>query len=765
MKKLHLYMLITLFLTGVGQNALAASGRLAGEVTLDYATFSEKEGAQENDKSHFTQLLNLLYSKRGEVMQRRLGQYSLMLGGEVARGNFTDDQSARDETLSTHKIYYNADLKLAPQGLPFRLHLFAKDAKNTTFEERYRAEENVYSSDRQLFNSGHLMDPHIFTDISNGTSNTLGATLLVGIRNGSYLGRYREMLSTLPQLMIDYQQTTRRDLKSLTPVHTRSRDLAFVSLNKKDNWLHYRVYDFADYLNSANDYERKQIILGVIDPYLSRKWINLTNWIKLSTDLTYTRETQHVFQNFANHAFLKQSYDLNLFTTMNGPNFLADNFATYHRSRTGLQLEERLSLPLSVRFEQNRDSLWRFRWETNKWREENVANLSTFNKINHYGHLNLETRRTKDYNLTLGLGVEQNKEQDEMANSVNFSLELGRGSLSRRSSSRTNDCRLYLASRWLDGETALGQSVQRMEQSAQVSYRQPVSRSWTLGLTDSASYSEGDISQVRGNYITFNNDASLDGQKLTGRKTQRNNFAAYVEHILTPNTSNRVMFTSNWLRIGDTQQEIYMLSQNLKYRGRQLRGYFNNNFQAGDFPTMKTVATAFLDNSTARQEWVFKHNSGLAYKPNREFEVGYDFDIAYEKYTQGESRKIGRIEQNAQYSFWVTNGVIRKLLELTEEASWEWIDHTGENWQVQDLKLQAEYYPQHALFIGGAAEYQQTIAENADNRERLLGKVWAGALYSKFKFDISYAYGLRPETDAAAERTEKRFQVRMTKVI
>ena len=167
-------------------------------------------------------------------------------------------------------------------------------------------------------------------------------TLMAGIRNGSYLGAYRKILSSLPRLYIDYTQLYLRDVGGLNNQHTLARDLAFVSLNKKDNWFHYRAFDFQDYEDSDNNYGTKSFILGTIDQTLSRQWINMTNWIKLSVDGSYTTEDS---EDYLERGVDPKTFALNLFTQAEYGKTRASNFSNLWRTTDADKLTVDYEIP------------------------------------------------------------------------------------------------------------------------------------------------------------------------------------------------------------------------------------------------------------------------------------------------------------------------------------------------------------------------------------------------------------------------------------
>ena len=207
-----------------------AWARLDGEVEWGYAHYEQSgDGGEEASASHFTQRYSLMYSTKGLLGGGRLGYYDLGIGTEW--GAFETDYLGKSLSNDANKYLYGGVLHFAPGGLPFRLHAYSFDTQKI----RYSA-SRMSSLGLSSFSTGSsLFNPGIVTTLSNGQTISSGIQFIAGIRNGSYLGKYRELLSKWPRLLVDYRDIYRRDMTSDHPQKYRDRNLAFVSLNKKDN--------------------------------------------------------------------------------------------------------------------------------------------------------------------------------------------------------------------------------------------------------------------------------------------------------------------------------------------------------------------------------------------------------------------------------------------------------------------------------------------------------------------------------------------------
>lgn len=280
----------------------------------------------------------LLYSKDGRFLDGRLGHYSLQLGQEWLRVG--TDIPGESYGMRAHKDLFNVDATIAPGALPFRLHLYAKDMTRSVPRSK-RVSLNTFAAGTTDLES--VSSYQVYDDIANGTHFEYGGLLIVGIKNGSYLGRYRDALSRFPRLMIDFKVERVKDLKTEVREDYKLTDLAFISLNKKDNWLHYRLKKYENFIDSSRDTGEEVVTIGTIDHDQMRRWINITNWIKLSADFNY-----RVVTSPARVIPTTQEYDLNVMTDarMSHYGFSLDLY--YDRIDDGKIRDEKLLIPLAM---------------------------------------------------------------------------------------------------------------------------------------------------------------------------------------------------------------------------------------------------------------------------------------------------------------------------------------------------------------------------------------------------------------------------------
>lgn len=179
-----------------------AMSDVGGSIELDYGHYESKEGGvEEADMSHFAQKYDLYLSRKGQFMGGRAGSYNFLLGGEwiALNSDVVTNGVNSDFNVSTGKFLYRGEVTFAPGGLPFRFNAYARDINESQFVEESSI-SGLMQEDYLTLASRQILDTNIMTDIYDGTHFEMGASMTLGIKNGSYLGRYRNILSHLPKL-------------------------------------------------------------------------------------------------------------------------------------------------------------------------------------------------------------------------------------------------------------------------------------------------------------------------------------------------------------------------------------------------------------------------------------------------------------------------------------------------------------------------------------------------------------------------------------
>ncbi|WP_157471903.1 hypothetical protein [Desulfuromonas sp. DDH964] len=695
------------------------------------------------DAHHFTQQYSLLWSKKGLINGGRGGKYDLALGGEL---NYLDSAiNGQDISLDSLKVLYNGDLLLAPGGLPFRMHLFSNDLHQSQFLNDAVAP----------LNNRFLLQPAIATDLLNGQHYVSGASLLLGIRNGSYLGRYRDTLSQLPRILLDYRESYVRDTNALTPSHYRDRQLAFVSLNKKDNWFHYRFKDFVDYEDHENDYQTKTWILGTVDETMRRRWINMVNWIKISADGSYEVNSQNRRTQYND-----KRYDLNLFTVANRSAWSVSNFTTFHRISNGSRVERVLDVPVFANGRLARDANWRLKLIGHKKQQDLFDSTSRgLQDDDLYLDAQLEAYRSRPYILTPRLEVETRDQDFTSGQAARATLEVASNSkYSPKVAWFGSLSTAYFAGQD-NSALAAKEELSAWEQVAVGEVDVKVSRKLRTSLLQKFIYFTGDaganmtnqvVPQASGNLVGTN-DSRTDVSGTTYRSTS----TARMDYI-GGRLRNALEATYDFLHRNDQDLDQWLFRHDLSYSGRNFRARMTNTLTLGVELAQQGAASVdsnFAFQGNADRAW--QHSTDLQYSPGRSWETTLRADYYWRDLPQGASQSLS-LRQTALYNWYTVNGLVRKIAELEERIESDWIDVPLQgSSRRNEYGLRFNYYPIHRILLGARARY---IDYDLNYSGALISGLVAQFNYPKLQVALSYDYGTSGNVD------EQRWEVKVRKI-
>lgn len=383
--------------------SVAAEARLSAEAALNYTNYDvgDKYGSHLSGNS-FTQDYSLLYDTKGTIYNSRIGKYEVALGynwsalDTTIKGSDllvgTTLQSPENIKETRGHLYYSGEILLDPKEMPFRFTAYSRDlTKNSVAYSDTPLISKMFSQ-----NGGVLLGtPNLASGINDGVHINSGATLVAGVKNGMTNG-YNEVLRHFPMIMLDYRDQINRDRRSITPIDTRLSRLAFVSLNKKDNWFHYRFSTYKDYINSDNNYEESQVQIGTVDQTMARRWIDFSNWIQVSTDLQFTKRNN--FRTLENY----EEVSLNLFgqARRNSWELRSYNYFDRYREESG-RLTYSTNLPLYISGVLNPDVSWRTRTSYRDIHDTTGARL-----LNLLGGYQVEAFKRSQFTLTHFVDIE-----------------------------------------------------------------------------------------------------------------------------------------------------------------------------------------------------------------------------------------------------------------------------------------------------------------------------------------------------------------------
>lgn len=738
---------LALLLTGAFATVAAAYGGarkpLRGELEWRYADYtSTPSNGEKFEASHFTQKYNLLYNLAGNVYHARGGRYDVNVGLEWWRvdSEFGD----QDISLSDLKLLYSGEIVLAPAALPFRLNLFAYDRDTAAFlDEDY---------------AGGVIDSRIVTDVFNGEHHVVGGTLTAGISNGTYLGEYRDVLARFPKLYIDFRQDDVKNLESRTPSHYRNRHLAFVSLNKKDNWFHYRLYEHDDYITPENNYVERTLQIGTIDHLLYRQWIWLTNWVRLSTDASLvTVDNYNVNNGEPEHTI---NYNLFFTGARNGLSF--GNFNTFNRTTVADEVRRSLRVPLYVSKILSPDRAVRgqlvLEREDNRFGNPLLPD-SGFDDI--FASGKLETGMTAPVRLDYTLELELLEGHGSYGRG-----QSGRGQIEAYTNARYRLDREWLVSYSLAnfrGTSPEERKVDFVEQEGIVSASRQFTPSLRLGGVQRLVYGTGQLDTSTSRRVRPFSEQGLFGSTNTVNAADGDVLHATTELNLDHSygrLGNRFEAIFDYLQVSDRDSSsTFELRHRLNYHRQALRFKLLNKLRLGDSIGTAGFNSSQLATTRGDGDMHFESHATVEYAPARHWSVRGYLDYQWQG-GGGQDSSLLLLREEARYSFFRSNGLLRRWLEFQQDFSYEqsW-DDLGGGRNYGDFALTSYYYPTYNTYLRGRLGYQfydpgATIVTYG------LG---VGVNFPLLKVEANYSYGL--SDDDGGNVTDHRWELIVKKLI
>ncbi len=753
-KKISIYLILAVLFAGVLWVVPNAGAQgVSGGASWSYGQYEvEEDGQKVTDASYFTQRYSLYFNKKGQINGGRGGRYNLGLGGEWA--SLKSEINDEDFDVDASKFLYRGEVLIAPGGLPFRLHLFSYDNTSILFNS------NTFSSALGNFSgSSSLLDVGVPVDMYNGQRIRTGATLMVGIRNGSYMGRYREMLSQFPRLLIDYQEDYIRDLNGLTPQHSRQRNLAFVSLNKKDNWFHYRYSDYDDFLNPNQDFLEKTYLLGTVDHTLQRKWINFTNWIKVSVDAMYTTSQRVNADDPADRA-----YHLNLFSTAKQRNWKAGTFTNFHRITNGERLQKEIEVPFYASGEPNRNTAWRFRFVGSKDSDNQFIVGRQEDEDSLFSSAQIETFRRSRVILKPELAMEL-KQGDR---GEGHAVKLGTEVYTNKAYRSAYDLFGGFSLAQFGGTSIEGTDVDYWESTVITRGETKLSSSVRSGIEQRLLYGTGTIDRDVANHITPLGDESLVASRSGNETREGNVFRStstwFGEHLSRFRLNSRAEVLYDILNTEEETIDQLILRLSMRYDGSNFLVSTRNELIYGDNQT-STNGLGSDDNSLSGDsigaiQTTFLHSSSLRYSPSRIWEASLMVDYDWRDGDGGNQTRAS-LRQDFRYNIYSTGAIVRKLVQLEEELRYERYWGKGASFRNTEFTLTGTYFPSRLAFL--AAKFRYRDSDEFD-REDVAGLLSAAINFNKLTLSLEYGYGTLLASDEVSDITEQRWEARVKKV-
>lgn len=735
---IHIGLPALLLICAAALGAPSAHAQISGEAELGYTRYdAEVNGDKVVEGSSFYQRYSLLYQTAGELYQGRAGSYNLALGYEW--GSFDTDVKStgalsgmladESRSVSAGHLLYRGEVFLDPKELPLKLRAYSYDLNRVNLYHDYTA-----------LSGRNMIDSQLVSDISDGTRISTGATLLLGVKSGLTNG-YNAIFRHIPLVMVDYRDDIVHDTKSLTPTDTRMSRLAFVSLNKRDNWFHYRTTNYTDKINPDQSYNESQIQLGTVDQSLTRRWIDLTNWLKISSDVQFTKhDTSTPANSF-------ESYEANLFAIASRRNWDARTFSSFSRLRDseGITLER--TIPVYGRGVIGSDVEWMGSLYSNEKRisepDGNVVNNS-----NYSASLRADMLRRSPFTL----GIIAKGETNSTYGSKLLSLEGGVETASTARFSRDYSIAgSYTVKYFSSLNDSSGGGYLNQNLNGRVAYT--ASPTFRIDVTEDISNASG---KNPGNFsnsaITVNSgfnggDALVPGS-VSSFQRRNNDINEYVRSVTTVNTS--------WSPLPRVSIG-FSVSEDILMQSGGDTDYLTTFRNTIDYSA--PAFQARLRNSYNRRmlggkslDYVESYGT-VDYRPNRYLDglLTYTYSVGdVDIYTTSEFIDL---KERLGYSFYQRAGAGRKLLELYEEFTYNRTQNVGDENTVAStarrFTLGARYFPLRSLYVGGDARF--SLLDPAGVTEQLYTGV-IGVNFRKFQANLEYSYGRRNDDDRQIEK-------------
>jgi hypothetical protein len=734
----------------------AGAGEWSGYGELSYAQHSAEQGGNEVlDASHFVQKYSLLWSHEGKLRDGRLGNYDVAIGYEWSWVDSEVNGSDVRIDNPLDKILFKGDVLLAPGGLPFRFNLYSYDLQSSNF---------AYQELGELFQDQEYdSQKGIITSFNNGSHIVTGMTLVAGVQNGKYRGRYRDLLTALPKLFIDFRQDEVRDLKRPSPVEYVDRNLAFVSLNKNKNWFHYRFFTHEDKLEPVNDFESQTFLIGTIDHFNRRQWVDLTNWIQVSSDLSYSETTP----NPGSSESLQKRYDFNMYSTAQRSDWKGGAYMNFSRIRDRQSLEKRIDVPILASGRLNRETTWRLRME-NQHEDRDLfssAEEKTENNVFVSSRLDMFSQSRYMVSPILELEYKESTSSDGLA--VRAGAEFYSNQRYR------DDADLFAAYDLsiFTGTSATGEGTTYWEQQLEGRYAVDLNRDLRSGVSQELALGSGKYLDSVADFIQA--DASIlssaDGGSVpTDGSYYRSISRWYIDHRPASRIYNRFELNYDYINSPIDSGGQFTVLHNLNYYGRSVTASLDNELIFGNSlhesfeADLDVVGSTQIARTGGTVVNSFESRGRLSYNPDKRHRNELQLELEWRSFDEGGSDQRYRFNQLYEYTFWKNSGLLRRLATVGEEFEYEnYTPSLGSSSSLLSFTLFSELYPTRQTLLSARLRYEiDTVAET----DTALAFLSASVDFEKFQLEFDYAYGTRTAGVTKPERVEHKWEMKVKKI-
>lgn len=721
--------------------------RLSGEADLTYSNFNSRNNSGRVSGDTFSQRYSVLYEANGKFVNGRLGKYNVSLGYEWLTFD-TDIRSGAASAgygKSSGNLVYNADMVIDPKELPFKLTLYSRDMNRGMFavdEPIPGLSSNDQARSIAAFSGADSpfgLPSGIATNIISGTHIDRGATLRAGVKNGMTNG-YNEFLRHFPMLLLDYRDLVNKDTSGSYPVDNRFTRLAFVSLNKKENWFHYRYVTYDDYLDSSNNYNESQFQLGTVDHTLQRRWIDFTNWLTVSVD---GQLTQHMDKrNNSNY----EEVSLNLFGIARRESWELRSFNNFTRLNDFSRIIYQTSLPVYVNGDISPAASWS---AYAKYNNNHTSGGDSFTSA--AGGYTVDLLKRSRFTLFQGLNVEKVSTSSAVESLVTS------GNIGTKSTPLfSRNLLLDITYRINDYRNDAGFN------SAHFTGHE-LSENARYSLTNSLRLKFGQL-----NRITYGTSLDVD-PLVPGSQVSSNQYYSPRDGAKVGSSYQSVTdFAVSWTpkprltATFDASNDLYVQASGERDLVNKARAAVN--YSDSKVKTASSISYSSGSKSGAGGVDQLDIDSEARYSFSRSLEAGVSISYSKTFNTDNATDLLGA-EQNINYSYYQSNGFSRKLFEINESfsSSEEFTNVADSLKKVVGTKrrtnlfvLGAKYFPLRNMMIAGGGKYY--FVNGYENTTLS----YYGSISLQFKLleaGLDYTYG-KVKSD---NRVEKRFMANLKK--
>lgn len=709
-------------------------------------TYRVADGSERNkmSSSALVQNYSLLYSSSGPIYNSRVGSYNLSLGYNWTGVNahFKTSSLANPtppgpdfrENLSETRghLMFLGEVKIDPKEIPFKLNAYSRDmGRNAITSDGGTGTANVSSV------VGGFGQP---TNINDGMHIESGVTLIAGVKNGMTNG-YNELLRHFPMILIDYKDSVNKDLLSLNPVDDRLSRLAFVSLNKKDNWFHYRNTRYTDNINPLNNYEENQFQLGTVDQYMARRWIDFSNWIKVSTDM---QVSSHKLVGQTNST---DEIDLNMFVAAERSNWNARAFNTFNRSAdTYKNISYQTALPLFVSGTVNQDISWSARTAYRENHDIQATGVRTDFRDMLVGY-RLNTFSRAPFTLSQSFDVESSSTDL----SDNFTIS---GKLETNSTARFARAVSFGASYNIRNSAYTSTTPETSKSGAVTSGSNFLVQTLILNagyvptntlrfnISQSNTFTQGENTQLadaprNAQTQLSQGNIGMGGVSSSNLGKQSYQSSSSISAAWNPKPRLNInLGISEDINKSDVMEAIYSTNLNSAISYSSSTWDAKNTFTYGRNSTQASTTDTFTDSLLLNYVHSRNLRANLSAINTATPATGFRFrDTSY--------------AQGLNYSYYTKSGITRKLFDFYESLS-----YTGgvAASSATSLRLGLNYYPISRLTLSGGIGFTPLKYSNPFHSETLVWNASATANFKLLQASLDYASGKRISDNARDNR-------------